>query len=211
MNKRELQGIETKKRLIECARKLFKEKGFNRTTVDDIIKEANSSKGSFYTHFKSKEELLFNMVPLINEIYDSFLEMDFKTSNSIEKISIFIEYVFKTMTDEIGLEFISTIYASQIKDLKTESFLIIDSERTYYIVLEKFIEEGKKKNEIKPELVTKDIIDIFTTCFRGAIYDWCLHKGEFNLAEYGGKIMDIILNSIKVEQKNGHTLLNKEV
>lgn len=211
MNKRELQGIETKKRLIECARKLFKEKGFNRTTVDDIIKEANSSKGGFYTHFKSKEELLFNMVPLINEIYDSFLKMDFKSANSIEKISIFIQYVFKTMTDEIGLEFISTIYASQIKDLTTESFLIIDSERTYYIVFEKLIEEGKAKNEIKPEVNTKDTIDIFTTCFRGAIYDWCLHKGEFNLAEYGGKIMDIILNSIKVEQKNEHTLLNREV
>lgn len=205
MNKRELQGIETKKKLIECARRLFNEKGFNRTTVDDIIKEADSSKGGFYTHFKIKEELLFNMVPLVDELYNSFLEMDIKSENVVEKIAIFIQFVFNTITDEIGLEFISTIYASQIKDLKTERFLIT-SERTYYIVLGKLIEEGKAKNEIKPEVITKDTIDILTTCFRGAIYDWCLQKGEFNLAEYGGKIMDIILNNIKSEPKNGHTL-----
>lgn len=201
MNKRELQGIETKKRLIECARRLFMEKGFNMTTVDDIIKEANSSKGGFYTHFNTKEELLFNMVPLVDELYNSFLEMNIKSANVIDKIAIFIQYVFNTITDEIGLEFISTIYASQIKDLKTERFLIA-SERTYYIVLEKLIEDGKAKNEIKPEVITKDTIDILTTCFRGAIYDWCLQKGEFNLAEYGGKIMDIMLNHIKLEPKN---------
>lgn len=196
MKKRELQGIETKKRIIECARRLFKEKGFNRTSVNDIIKEANSSKGGFYTHFKTKEELLFNMVPLVDEVYDLFLKMDTKSENVVDKITMFIQYVFKTITDEIGLEFISTIYASQIKDLKTERFLIA-SERTYYVVLEKLIEEGKAKNEIKSEVITKDAIDIFTTCFRGAIYDWCLQKGEFNLAEYGGKIMDIMLNHIK--------------
>lgn len=197
MKKKVLQGIETKKRLIECARKLFKEKGFNNTTVDDIIKEANSSKGGFYTHFKSKEELLFNMVFLVDENYNAFLEMNIKSKNVIDKIVLYIEYVFNTITNEIGLEFISTIYASQIKDLKTKRFLIA-TERTYYQVFEKLIEEGKLKNEIKPEINTKQAVGFFTTIFRGVIYDWCLHKGEFNLAEYGGEIMDIMIEQIKL-------------
>lgn len=198
MKQRVLQGIETKKRLIECARKLFRERGYNNVTVDDIIEEANSSKGGFYTHFKSKEELLLNMVPLVDETYKAFLKMDIKSENTVDKIALFIQYVFSTISKEIGLEFISAIYASQIKDLTSNSFLI-DSERMYYHVFKTLIEEGKVKNEIKPELSAEQTIAFFTTCIRGVIYDWCLHKGEFDLAEYGGKVMDMMLEQIKIK------------
>lgn len=196
MKKRVLQGMETKKRLIECACKLFREKGYNDVTVEDIIKEADSSKGGFYTHFKTKEELLFNMVPFIDEKYDAFLKKNIETVNSVEKIALFIQYVFNIMAEEIGLEFMSAIYASQIKDLTTKRFLIT-SERMYYHVLKMFFEEGQAKNEIKPELSAEETITIFTSCIRGVIYDWCLYKGEFDLAGYGGKVMDMMLKQIK--------------
>lgn len=197
MNKRVLQGMETKQKLINCARNLFREKGFNNTTVDDIIREADSSKGGFYTHFKSKEELLFNMVPLIDAAYEEFLEMDTRADHTLDKIILYIEYVFNIISDEIGLEFISNIYVSQLKNLKTESFLIA-TERKYYQVLEKLIEEGKARNEIKKEVNVKQTVNFITTCFRGVIYDWCLHKGEFNLTEYGKEMMDIMVSRIKV-------------
>lgn len=196
MTKKELQGMKTKKRIIDCACKLFRERGFHDVTVDDIIREANSSKGSFYTHFKSKEELLFNMAPIVDEVYLDFMNNGAAYTNTIDKILAFIQYVFKIMDEKIGLEFISAIYASQIKDLKTERFLIA-SERAYYRVFEKLIEEGKEKKEIRQGTDAKHIIKVFTSVIRGVIFDWCLHKGEFNLADYGGEIMNIMLNQIK--------------
>ena len=196
IKKRELQGIETKNRIIKCARKLFRERGYHAVTVDDIIKDANSSKGGFYTHFKTKEELLFNMAPLVDDAYTAFLKMDIKAETVIEKIALFIKYVFNTIAEEIGLEFISAIYASQIKDLTTQRFLI-SSERTYYQVFGTLIEEGKAKNEIKTELSPEHTIRLFTSCIRGAIYDWCLNKGEFNLADYGMEIVNMLLHQIK--------------
>lgn len=199
MKKRVLQGIETKKRLIECARRLFRERGYNEVTVDDIIADANSSKGSFYTHFKTKEELLFNMVPLVDDIYSAFLESGLSSGTSTDKISSFIRHVFNVMEEEIGLEFISAIYASQIKDSATFRFLI-SSDRTYYQIFEKLIEEGMKKNEIKPDLDIKHTVSIFTSCIRGAIYDWCLYKGEFELSSYGGEIINMMLSQISVNQ-----------
>lgn len=196
MKKRVLQGMETKKRLIECARKLFQEKGYNAVTVEDIIKAAHSSKGGFYTHFKSKEELMFNMVHFIDQRYNEFSKTGGNAENSVNKIALFIQYVFNTMEEEIGLEFMSAIYASQIKDSTTERVLIA-SERKYYHVLKTILEEGQAKNEIKLELSVEETITIFTSCIRGVIYDWCLHKGEFNLAGYGGKVMDMLLKQIK--------------
>ncbi|MPZ36453.1 MAG: TetR family transcriptional regulator [Rhizobiales bacterium] len=44
--------------LLDCARALFFERGYGRTTVNDIIDRAGVSKGGFYHHFSSKEEML---------------------------------------------------------------------------------------------------------------------------------------------------------
>jgi AcrR family transcriptional regulator len=44
--------------LIDCARRLFLEKGYERTTINDVIAATQLSKGAFYHHFRAKEELL---------------------------------------------------------------------------------------------------------------------------------------------------------
>ncbi|MFA7574942.1 MAG: TetR/AcrR family transcriptional regulator [Arcobacteraceae bacterium] len=49
---------ERRKEYLDAARKLFFTKGYEQTSVDEIIKEVCLSKGSFYYYFKSKEDLL---------------------------------------------------------------------------------------------------------------------------------------------------------
>lgn len=44
--------------LLDCAQRLFFERGYDDTTVNDIIREAGLSKGAFYHYFASKEALL---------------------------------------------------------------------------------------------------------------------------------------------------------
>lgn len=197
MNKKILQGIETKKRIVNCASDLFVKKGYYNVTVDEIIKKAGSSKGGFYTHFSSKKDLLLDMVPMVDEIYLEFLKLDLKPQSTIENLSFFIDYVLRTIQDKIGLQLITTIYSSQLDSLSYESFLI-SSDRKYYQLFTEFIEDGKKRNEIKQEISTEHIITVITTCIRGVIYDWCLKRGEFDIVKYGNEIVNIILNQIKI-------------
>ena len=44
--------------IIQSARALFESRGIEKTTVDDIAKEADCSKSTLYVYFKSKEEIL---------------------------------------------------------------------------------------------------------------------------------------------------------
>lgn len=196
MNKKTIQGNETKKRIVDCARKLFVEKGYNNVTVDEIINEANSSKGGFYTHFKTKEDLIYSMVPMVDEAYSNFSKMNKNYENTVENISALIGYVFSAMENEIGLEFMSVIYSSQIKDLNTVRFLT-SPEREYNNLLKSLIDEAKENKEICSDLSSEEIAMILTTCIRGVIYDWCLRKGSFQLADYGMKLISMILNQMK--------------
>lgn len=58
-----------KEKIIHESLKLFSLKGFLNTSIDDILKAANSSKGGFYNHFKSKEDLFFHVLDEARRIW----------------------------------------------------------------------------------------------------------------------------------------------
>lgn len=49
---------QTQERIVDASVKLFIEKGYEQTTIQDILDALNLSKGGLYHHFKSKEEIL---------------------------------------------------------------------------------------------------------------------------------------------------------
>lgn len=59
--------MELKDRIIQAAYDLFSTKGFMKTTIADIVKMSGASKGGFYHHFSSKEDI-------INHIMDMYLK-----------------------------------------------------------------------------------------------------------------------------------------
>ena len=74
---------ERRSQLLDCAQLLFFTKGFEETTMQDILASAGVSKGGFYHHFKSKDELLEG---ILNRFVDQtqaalrpVLEQDFPT------------------------------------------------------------------------------------------------------------------------------------
>lgn len=50
-----------RERILECAMKIFAEKGFQDATISEISKAAGVSDATVYEYFKSKEELLFSI------------------------------------------------------------------------------------------------------------------------------------------------------
>ncbi|MBN2443162.1 MAG: TetR/AcrR family transcriptional regulator [Spirochaetales bacterium] len=86
-----------KKELIEAAMELFREKGFEKTSVDDINKKVGVTKGAFYYHFASKEDLLEEVVTGLSEKTIAITrEICYNNSlNPPEKINTIIEKVYQ--------------------------------------------------------------------------------------------------------------------
>ncbi len=59
----------TRDKLLDAARSLFAEKGFNSTSIDDITRRADVGKGTFYYHFSNCEEIIEALVVrMLNEL-----------------------------------------------------------------------------------------------------------------------------------------------
>jgi len=53
---------QTRARIVECARRLYNRRGFSDVSIDEVMAEAGLTRGGFYNHFKTKEELFAEAV-----------------------------------------------------------------------------------------------------------------------------------------------------
>jgi AcrR family transcriptional regulator len=60
--KRRRSREETRQKLLDAALGVFARNGFERATVDEIVRDAGFSKGAFYVHFESKEDLFWEIL-----------------------------------------------------------------------------------------------------------------------------------------------------
>ncbi|WP_461863669.1 TetR/AcrR family transcriptional regulator [Thermococcus sp.] len=78
----------TREKLVNAAMELFASKGFDKTTVDEIVAKAGVAKGTFYLYFKSKEDLIkelaFEVMPIMAmpSLNDPYITVSFPTLES---------------------------------------------------------------------------------------------------------------------------------
>ena len=88
-----------KSRIVSAAWQLFYEKGYNGTTVDDIIELSETSKGSFYYYFCTKDELLNTLSLILDEFYEELEQKMDKEMNSFDKL-MYLNYEAHSMMEE---------------------------------------------------------------------------------------------------------------
>ena len=81
------KGERTKKKLLEIAFEMFLSKGYEETSVDDILNEAQIAKGTYYYYFKSKEQMLEEVIGLmIDSEAESAEKIAASDMSALEKI-----------------------------------------------------------------------------------------------------------------------------
>ncbi|MGV3263493.1 TetR/AcrR family transcriptional regulator [Cytobacillus oceanisediminis] len=196
MNKRQLQALETKKRILKIALELFQEKGFSNVTVDEIIEKSQTSKGAFYNHFKSKHDIFFEKFQEVDQYYVQKLEPEFHLFNSAEeKLGWFFFKQMEYIELNLGWDVIRTIYEHEL-NVEAESFFLIP-DRPLYQILGKLCDEGKRNGELRTDLSTEEMVDIFARTIRGILYDWGINKGAFSLQNEQRFLFDAVIRGLK--------------
>lgn len=185
-----------KSRIVAAAWQLFYDKGYNGTTVDDIIELSDTSKGSFYYYFNTKDELLNTLSVILDEFYEELEEQMDPDMNSFEKL-LHINYeAHKMMEEKISMELIASLYSTQLVSQGHRHLL--DQNRNYYRLVDRIVAEGQKRRQIRWDVPAADITRYFTMCERALVSDWCLNRGEYSLASHSRENMPVMLEHFKV-------------
>lgn len=95
---RQEQQAETRRRLLSASRDAFIESGFSATTVERIVDAANTSRATFYLHFKNKTEALLATwseldLPEVEELFRAYDDAaDFSLPAAEAWITRVVEY-----------------------------------------------------------------------------------------------------------------------
>ena len=181
----------TKGKIITAAWKLFYEQGYENTTVDAIIAQAKTSKGSFYHYFRGKDALLGTLAYLFDEKYEELMETMDPALGSFEKLLFLNNELFTMIENGISLDLLARLFSSQLITKGEKSLL--DRSRLYYRLLAKIIQEGQKNKELRSDISVGEIVKAYAICERALMYDWCISGGEYSLRSYSQRMLPMFL------------------
>ncbi len=187
----------TKGKIVSAAWKLFYEQGYDNTTIDDIVFESKTSKGTFYHYFDGKEALLGSLAYLYDEMYAELESQIDPKANSFDVLLWLNGELFGMIENKIDLSLLTKLYSSQLNAKGAKELL--DHSRLYYRLLRRIISEGQEKGEITKEVTVSEITRLYALCERALLYDWCLCEGAYSLKDYSLTSMKILLNSLKID------------
>ena len=182
----------TKSKIVSAAWKLFYEQGYDDTTVEEIIAESGTSKGSFYHYFEGKDALLGSLSYLFDEKYE---ELEIPPEMSSFDALLFLNHeLFGMIEDSISISLLSRLLSTQLIT-KGEKHLL-DRSRVYYKLLKQIVSNGQAKGEIRNDMAANEIVKMYAVCERALMYDWCLCNGEYSLKHYADRLMPMFLSKI---------------
>ncbi len=185
--------LTTKQRIVKAAWNLFYKKGYDGTTVEDIIAQSKTSKGTFYHYFKGKEALLNSLSDLFDEKYEELTAEMSQEMSAYDKLLYLNHELFYMIETSVDINLLASLYSAQLitKDHKSLS----DSGRFYFQLLNEIISEGLASGEFKNTSTAKELMKIYAMYERAMLYDWALLEGSYSLTKYSDRLLPHVLDT----------------
>lgn len=197
---RVLRGLETRRKLVQTAIELFAREGFDKVTVDDICRKVGVTKGAFYNHFDSKDEVILEEFKIMDEHYLKVEEKLASLEDPLEKLRVFHLEAIKLMA-EMGVTLMKVVYHSQIAPHMRQPYLD-NRERALYRITNEIVREGQEKGYIPPNYPSDYLASILINAFRGQIYHWCLSNGGFDLVKQCSDMADLLIECFRAYRES---------
>ena len=185
----------TKGRIISAAWKLFYEQGYEDTTVEDIVFESETSKGSFYHYFDGKDALLGTLAYVFDEKYEQLMEIMAPELDAMEKLIYLNHELFAMIDGSVSMDLLARLLSTQL--LARGEKHLLDRNRTYFKLLRQIITEGQRTGQLRTDRTVNEILRAYAMWERALMYDWCLAGGEYSLVAYTDSVTPMFLESYR--------------
>lgn len=190
----------TKNKIITAAWKLFYEHGYDNTTVEEIVEESQTSKGSFYHYFAGKDALLGSLSSLFDNKYEELIPTLDGSMDCFDQLMYLNRELFLMIDNSISLELLARLYSSQL--ITNGQKHLMDHSRVYYKLLRQITLEGQKRGELRGDISVNEMVKAYALCERALIYDWCICNGEYSLCQYAQQMMPMFLANFRQSKRN---------
>ena len=177
MGKRQEAALETQQKLVDAARALILERGFNNFNVSDITEKAGVAKGSFYTYFEHKEDIIDvvthqNIYPL----REASLSME---GSVIDKLS---HYLYEAMSQIVEYGLVSAQNWMQL-GITPGNVCVLNKMHLDMSIVEEILQSAVNTGELSIDTPISSIQHCIIAEFYGIVVTWCISNGSISAIE----------------------------
>ena len=188
----------TKEKVLNTAFELFKNKGVQNVSVDEIVQVSGVAKGTFFYHFPQKDDVVYAIIK--NEFADYF-ELPIQIAsddnlNAIQKMERFLAAMFSSFQAPTDVELmfkhgVPEHYHLYIDQLRNESL---------YPLIVSIVEQGNQESlfDLKNTEIVSAIINHGITGYIHSVYKQLGNSSE--LLKMLNAITELINNALKSKQ-----------
>lgn len=195
------QSEDTANRILFHGTKLFLERGYHGTSIDTITQAAGITKGAFYWHFRSKEELLKKVVEEFDKRFvDGVIDAVIKVNGgAAEKLEKYIRYcaAFAYHNRELVASFTTLsaelLGANPRHEIENYIRRVYKKHRDF---LSELIESGKKDSVFKKERDSNLTALVVMAFHDGVLLHWSMNRGKIDGEAYVDTYKNIIKNGL---------------
>lgn len=176
LSKRQIQGQNSRDKLLDAATRLFHENGYQAVTVNDICEAAQLTKGAFYHHFDSKEALYQH---LYTPQLDTYLASHFSIPEDADGKTILLALADATLSfsEEIGREMTSLSITVMLS--RGTSHLFTEG-RVHTRLLHQALSQSQAGNQLKCDGSEHELMLIYSCLMVGFLVKWASLADESN-------------------------------
>ena len=174
LSKQQQKSKETKDKIFQAAKHILQKHGYEALSIKNICEEAGVSNGSFYHHFKTKDDLLSYYIEEQPNINPDLLDVP-QNADEVKSAIVYVYLNYVHYCQELGVEFMANYYTPKNQSLNP----LIRTERPYPIVtVHNYIQKCIDAGIIKPNQNIEDITTDIRMIVIGNVFEWCLKEGN---------------------------------
>lgn len=192
LSKQQKKSKETKEKIFRAAKEILQKEGYENLSIKNICESAGVSNGSFYHHFKTKDDLLSYYIEDQPSINPDLLAIPKDAAEAKATIvQVYLNYV--NYCKELGVEFIAGYYNPRNQALNPSS----RTERSYPIVtVQNYLEKAVTAGAIRLTCDTEDIVTDIRMIVIGNAFEWAMRNGKVDFAGNMERSLTNYLNGI---------------
>lgn len=192
--RRQQQKAETARKIFEAALRLFREQGFERTTVEEITRAAGVAKGTFFAHFPNKEAVLDHIGDLQMRRVAEAIAAD--ASFAARGARARLQLVLGTLARGLAAQ------PAEMRALTTEimarrSLFEVDRQNIGALdaLLEQIVGEGQARGELRADVPAARLALLVRGAYFLAVFEW-VGDARLDLAALAAGALDLLLDGI---------------
>lgn len=178
MTNRQIAAARTRQKLVETAKSIICDKGLANTSIDEITEACGVSKGTFYTYFKRKEDIVYELSEkMFDEILANAQKCEGAISEKLENYMIHFSRYIERGSLKLTQEWIKNVVDSDLSDVGTNKL------KKDLSAVKDLIQSGIENKELRPDTPVETLSDTINDLLYGQMLCWAFSGGAYSFEE----------------------------